>query len=136
MTTSNDLMFAILSMDAYDQGYGAGIGNMPAQIGNATRQFDSSVLDTPGNVDVAKSAGFYAVAYTYGGQTAIAYRGTDNKSLSDSATQGGSDVLNGYSLAAGNFLAPQAEMAAQFYLSVDSSVGITVTAHSIGFPLP
>jgi hypothetical protein len=69
-------MLAILSMDAYDQGYGAGIGGVGRTIGNAKFQFDSSVLDTPGNTDVAQSVGFYAAAYFYAGQTIVAYRGT------------------------------------------------------------
>ncbi|MGO8739984.1 hypothetical protein [Rhodoblastus sp.] len=58
MTNSNDLMLAILSMDAYDQGYGAGISNMPGQIGSANLL---NVALPAGSFD----AGFYAAAYSY-----------------------------------------------------------------------
>jgi hypothetical protein len=106
MTASSDLMLAILSMDAYDQGYGAGIGGVGTKIGNATFLEDSDTV-LPAGAD--QSAGFYAAAYTLTtGQTVIAYRGTTPASLGD-------DVLYGYPLAAGDFLAPQAEMAGEFY---------------------
>jgi hypothetical protein len=39
MTVSKDLMLALLSLDSYNRGYGAGIeglGGAGAQIGNAT----------------------------------------------------------------------------------------------------
>ena len=35
MSNSNDLMLAILAMNAYDEGYDPGIGNMGSQIGTA-----------------------------------------------------------------------------------------------------
>lgn len=85
MTISKDLFLAILSMDSYNQGYGRGIEHGKSQIGAATTVSDSVILDTPGNVDVAQAAGFYAVAYDVGadgpaglaGKTVISYRGTD-----------------------------------------------------------
>jgi hypothetical protein len=42
MTMSSDLMCAILWMDAYDQGYGAGIGGIGTTIGDATLITDST----------------------------------------------------------------------------------------------
>ena len=87
MPISPDLMLAILSMDSYNRGYGAGLadgihvdanGNdidgldeAGAQIGNAT------VLNIP-LPRGAVAAGFHAVAYSWNGQTVISYRGTDN----------------------------------------------------------
>jgi hypothetical protein len=88
MSISQELMLAILSMDAYNRGYGAGIsdGNhiidgvdhglgdaIDTQIGTATiTSFSSS---DPNSEAVA--AGFYAVAYEWNGETVISYRGTD-----------------------------------------------------------
>lgn len=76
MTTSKDLLLAILSMDAYNQGYAPGIEHGSARIGTATFSTDSSVLrknDEP----LDQPAGFYAVAYDVAGLgTVISYRGT------------------------------------------------------------
>lgn len=76
MAISNDLFLAILAMDAYNRGYGAGMGDpntgLPGtQIGNATIRFD---IDLPAG---AQPASFYAQSYTWNGQTVISYRGTD-----------------------------------------------------------
>ena len=87
MTISKDLFLAILSMDSYNQGYGKGIDHGKTQIGAATKVSDSVILDTPGNVDVAQAAGFYAIAYDVdgsgpsglAGKTVISYRGTDQR---------------------------------------------------------
>ena len=96
MTIKKDLFLAILSMDVYNRGYGAGISDekhvennidlglgdaVGIQIGNATINFRTD-SDPQG---AAAAAGFYAVAYTVGegvegltaGTTVISYRGTD-----------------------------------------------------------
>ena len=88
---NQDLFLAILAMDAYNRGYGAGIANLGAEgswLGEAKiiRQSDVDP-NTPG-VD----AGFYAVAYEWGDKTVISYRGTDSFELSNPAN----DVLNGW----------------------------------------
>jgi hypothetical protein len=91
MSISKDLFMSILSMDAYNRGYGAGIdpdgdgnglGVEGRSIGNAT------ILD----IDLpttSQNEGFYAVAYTLeeavgegtdqiaDGTTIISYRGTE-----------------------------------------------------------
>jgi len=67
MSDTTDLMYAILSMDAYDQGLGAGIANMPHEIGSAN-------LLTVALPDGAFEAGLYAGAYSYDGQVVVAYR--------------------------------------------------------------
>jgi hypothetical protein len=95
MTISKDLYLAILSMDAYNRGYGAGISdggeNDPDGLGLGGPIGSASIktLDELG-VSVAdyaawQTAGFYAVAYTMGsggdvpdelrGRTVISYRG-------------------------------------------------------------
>ncbi len=87
----HDLLLAILAMDSYNRGYGAGLadgegeltvdgfdadglGGIGSKIGDATflKQSDSK-LDSP---EVA--AGFYAAAYQLpDGEVVISYRGTE-----------------------------------------------------------
>lgn len=86
MTISKDLFLAILSMDSYNRGYGAGIELSDAvdtKIGSANiSKRIQDVSDTFGTE--AQAAGFYAVAYDVGadgpaglaGKTVISYRGT------------------------------------------------------------
>ncbi len=62
MSVSPELMYAILSMDAYNRGYGEGIeelGGLGSHIGNATIITDSET--TPQTNGEAQAAGFYAV---------------------------------------------------------------------------
>lgn len=76
MTVSPTLMHAILAMDSYNRGYNEGIvglGGIGSQIGNATVLQQSNV--NAGSEEF--TAGFYAVAYNFGGQTVISYRGTE-----------------------------------------------------------
>lgn len=83
-------------MDAYNQGYGAGITGVGSQIGEATLFVDSSD-PTIFAEDAAFAIGFYAAAYKLDdGSTVISYRGTDNKGLTTDPVSGGSDPLNGY----------------------------------------
>ncbi len=77
MSISPELLYAILSMDAYNRGYEpgiAGLGGEGSLIGNATVKKDATQLLNPGE---AQAAGFYAVAYDWYGDTIISYRGTD-----------------------------------------------------------
>lgn len=94
MTISKDLFLAILSMDAYNRGYGAGItdnGNDdPDGLGVSTDTQDyfignAKIIDSKGDAE-AQAAGFYAIAYEIEdgagitglstGDTVISYRGT------------------------------------------------------------
>lgn len=79
MSTSPELMYAILAMDAYNRGYNpgiAGLGGMGSQIGTATVGEDAETLLPQGS---AIAAGFYAVAYEWNGETIISYGGTDSR---------------------------------------------------------
>ncbi|WP_156892485.1 hypothetical protein [Salaquimonas pukyongi] len=137
MSISPDLMYAILSMDVYNRGYGEGIeglGGLGASIGTATitQQSDTGVNDP----EVA--AGFYAVAYEWNGETVISYRGTDNDTFSSDPESGGSDVLNGW-ISGGGYPTGQSELAFEFYeaaTGADAFDGIaqdvTLTGHSLG----
>ena len=132
----NDIIWkALLAMDAYNRGYGEGI-TLPAeegvtQIGNAII-FDQSDVDE--NTD-GVNIGFYALAYTYNGQTIISYRGTDNPpSLQDPLPD---DVYHGWSFGLGNIDSEQAQMAIEFYKAVAGednlqTANISLTGHSMG----
>lgn len=82
MSMSAELMYAILTMDAYNRGYNPGISGLSevsdgsVQIGTATISFN---LDNASLTSQAIAAGFYAVAYQWEGETIISYRGTDSK---------------------------------------------------------
>ena len=64
--TEKDLMYAILSMDAYNRGNNAAVEYSGQQIGNAIAANDQEYLP-----DGSQSAGFYAVAYQWNGETII-----------------------------------------------------------------
>ena len=82
------------------------------------------------------AADFYAIAYDWGGETVISYRGTDDWGLPASAAQllmAGSpqeiinaieafspegDPVHGMPLAVGDYLASQAVMAREFFQAV------------------
>ena len=75
MSTSPELMYAILAMDAYNRSYNAGIeglGGLLSQIGTATLVTDSETR--PETQQDAQTAGFYAVAYQWNGNTIMASR--------------------------------------------------------------
>ena len=77
---NRDLFLAVLAMDSYNQGYGVGETVDNATLGTATR------IETTQANTTEFSIGFSATSYTWGGETIIAYRGTDSKfgsSISD-----------------------------------------------------
>jgi hypothetical protein len=69
MPISQDLFFAILSMDAYNRNYNEAMLVNGTQLGNAT------LLSVP-NPTGFVNASFFAQASTWNGQTVISYRGT------------------------------------------------------------
>ncbi len=95
MTISKDLFLAILSMDSYNRGYGAGLAdggdNDPDGLGE-TGQIGSATLVTRTDLDISseeyqawQDASFYAIAYDVDASgvdgfdaktTVISYRGT------------------------------------------------------------
>ena len=134
---SDELMLSILSMDAYNRGYDPGISGLSdesgSSIGNATITARSS--SQAGSAEV--NAGFYAISYTWNGQTVISYRGTDDV-LGLGAGVG--DVWNGWITGTGTLVnSEQAALAVQFYDSVTGgdvaggvSGGAVLTGHSLG----
>ena len=122
---TNDLFLAILAMDSYNRGYDPGMEVTRAQIGNATLGLRStdSAAGTPGG----QAAGFYAISYTWNGQTVISYRGTDDVlGLGD----GASDLWRGWITGAGHLVpGGQAQLAVDFYNNV---TGANVIAGASG----
>ena len=139
MTISKDLFLAILSMDAYNQGYNKGLDHGKTQIGSATKKTDSTLVFTDPNADPDdtppdEAVSFYAVAYDVPGArvdglsdtTVISYRGTD---------QPGSEFpLTDFPLSTfGQWRDPQIAFAQQFYKSVkDTTNSLHLTGHSLG----
>jgi Ca2+-binding RTX toxin-like protein len=137
---NSELFKAILAMDSYNRGYGAGIdttngnglGGIGSTIGNATIITDSSKLSADGAPRLDIPAGFYAVAYTLAsGEKVISYRGTNADSILNFAI----DAFYGYGIGAGANSATQGNLAIEFYKAVRDvapSATITLTGHSLG----
>jgi hypothetical protein len=140
MTTSTNLLMAILSMDSYCRDYNRQLNVTGTTIGNATLDVTTDINDLPPN---AQAVGFYASAYTLSdGTTVISYRGTDD--ILGGGQGGGNDLLNGWALGAGFSSASQGGLAEQFYMSVIGDSGqsifskqaqnqdVILTGHSLG----
>ncbi|MBI2719980.1 MAG: hypothetical protein HY245_13690 [Rhizobiales bacterium] len=121
MTVSKELFLAILSMDSYNHGYGAGLNIDATQIGAASLQGPSDGMPEDANLKADwQTAGFYAAAYTLNdtvgtgdnqiasGTTIISYRGTDNPGITSTidSISGASDIFNGWIAGAGGAAIP------------------------------
>ena len=134
---------AVLSMDAYNRGYNAGIvfGNNPGannySLDTAGTQIGVATIFRNKGDTSAQDIGFYALAYDIGGAgKIISYRGTDDfDSAADLLTS--KDVANGWWLGGGDYNVLQAWMAVEFYNEVAGSAhpilaSISTTGHSLG----
>lgn len=131
----NDELFkAILAMDAYSRGYDKAIRitGSGTQLGTAQFVGQSSIAANSPEID----AGFYAIAYSYNGQTIISYRGTSTSSGGATLT----DVVHGWPMG-GGFIDSQAGLALRFYHDVADAqypgvdwrfANIALTGHSLG----
>ncbi|GJL65542.1 MAG: hypothetical protein NPIRA05_05130 [Nitrospirales bacterium] len=123
-TPSDELMYAILAMDAYNRGYNPGLVYEGNSIGTATVTQQSET--SPNSPEV--NAGFYAVSYEWNGETIISYRGTDSLLFEL--------PLVDYPIAFNDdFDEAQVHLASQFFHAVSDSIGstaITTTGHSLG----
>jgi len=122
MSTSQKLLTAILSMDAYNRGYNAGIVFESSSIGSANVILQENVGIGASQYQEWQSKGFYAVAYQTDYGTVISYRGTDNpaswSNLNPWSNASGSDVWNGYGTGAGAPLTNASRLAVEFYQAV------------------
>ena len=118
---TNELLYAILSMDAYNRGGGASLilpGSASDGVGAARL---AGATDIPGD-------SFFAQTYTVGGNIVISYRGTDALFP---------DLLTGWFTGVGSYNTIQAQDAALVYQrangnSVAPNPYITLTGHSLG----
>jgi Protein of unknown function (DUF2974) len=122
----HELMLAILAMDSYNQGYGAGLVHGATNIGG-------SIKFTPENADESnwQTTGFYAASYNLtDGTTVISYRGTDASP----------DYTKGWVIAVGDIAdGTQAPQALEFYNAVTNKTyadgaqsKVVLTGHSLG----
>jgi hypothetical protein len=99
MTIDPTLFNAILSMDAYNRGYNEGIALDTVEgvtyLGDALIVSQSDIDENSSGVNI----GFYALAYSYNGETIISFRGTDTFVL---------DPIHGWPLGDGNTTASRA----------------------------
>ncbi len=102
---NRDLLLAILAMDAYNRGYGAGIKLDSGTLGKANLIDPISLGIDDEKYKVWQDAGFYAIAYEYNGETIISYRGTNFKVNWSPSTFLDSpiikDAVNGWSVGGG-----------------------------------
>ena len=136
MTVSKDLLFALLSLDAYNRGFGAGLedretGLTNEGIGSATIQRREDLGVDKQIYDQWKDVGFHAEAYDTPYGTVIAYRGTDFSPGDDISADAG----HGWPVGGGNFFSLQALHAVNFLDAVqpdDAPGSVALTGHSLG----
>lgn len=133
---NRDLFLSILAMDSYNREYGAGVDIAGSSIGSAGIRSRLSLGIDNATYLSWQAAGFYALAYSWNGETVISYRGTNATNLSALIT----DVFYGWPTGAGVF-ATQAGLSVDFYRAVANAVApnadlratnITTTGHSLG----
>lgn len=132
-----ELFAAILAMDSYNRGYGAGLVldqdvplTAPQKLGSAT-----IIPTSPENQDGWRGAGFFASQYLLAnGQKVISFRGTNTDSF-----LGGTwpDIINGWAAGGGEVVAQQEVLAETFFNTVRGqddprSSNILLTGHSLG----
>ncbi len=131
---NRSLLNAVLSLDAYNRGYEPAIKNLSSAPG--TLIGNVSIISEDRS-EAAQNAGFYAIAYQFGSEKIISYRGTDRNISLPWSGDPGSDFLNGYGLALGSPYGLQAGLAVEFYKAVAEgadpfAANISTTGHSLG----
>ena len=142
MPISQELMLAILAMDAYNRGYNAGLGDSIVGLG-LSGQIGNAIIGNPSSSEMGspeRNASFFAISYSFGtgndvplaqrGKTVISYRGTDT------SFAGGPDVP-AFAMGAGAYNTTQGGLAIDFYKTVNggnatTNTNITVVGHSLG----
>ncbi len=122
MSTSPELLYAILAMDSYNRGYDPGIVLTGTAVGNA------AIRDITVPLEDWKAADFYAAAYDTEYGKVIAYRGTDNPLFELAFVDYPIAFNDDYDEA-------QVHLANRFYNAVTAASGgttLTLTGHSLG----
>ena len=114
---NRDVFLSLLALDSYNRGYGFNVELRPSgQIGTAEIGDDAETILDPG---VAEAAGFYAIAYSWQGQTIISYRGTNFEFASAAEFINSplyNDVFGGWTLGGGFSSTSQGSLATPFYM--------------------
>lgn len=143
VTVGDNLMRAILAMDSYNRGYAQGLRITPQDISDVGQFIGTARIVAQDISPTARSAGFYASAYSWNGETIISYRGTDYDSdAGDSdflSTITSTDIWSGWTIGLGYAGAHQAQLALQFYQQVAGVTNfyfnqpdVTLLGHSLG----
>jgi hypothetical protein len=113
---NREVFLSILAMDSYNRGYGVGVDNLPEtdNLGQATLLAATSAQKAGWEV-----AGFYAIAYSYNGETIISYRGTDTTGAAALIN----DIVYGWTFGGGFSGADQVALGIKFYQAVAASSG-------------
>ena len=147
MTISSDLFLSILSMDAYNRDYDAGIDISGSRLGGAQILSRDSLGISESDYQAWQTVGFYALAYELQADEQIeglsqsdiliSYRGTDNVDFT-TLGEGASDFWQGWITGAG-VPGSQSWLALDFFESVTGSdalsgesSGAILTGHSLG----
>ena len=119
--TEKDLFLAILSMDSYNRGAGAGINDGGASdtdgLGEAGKQIGTATLLNVPLPQGSEAAGLYAVAYDTQYGKVISYRGTDFAPAGDRTA----DATRGWPLGGGDYFTPQTALSIDFLDAVHAS---------------
>jgi hypothetical protein len=128
---TNDLLLALLSMDAYHQGFAKSIPDVGEKIGGASVIDRDSLSLSPELLTALQAPGFNATTYSMSGTgtnldgaIVISYRGSEDTD----------DYVNDAQLSVGA-LAGQTLLAAKYYFAVKSkypTAKIVLTGHSLG----
>ena len=142
MTTSRDLILAIIAMDSYNHGYDPGIKVDASKIGSAEIISLANLGISDSDYQNWIAAGFYAIAYDRDGETVISIRGTDRLPGAGGGFEGAYDFWSygigiGQPFALTGGLTDQARLTIEFYRAVAGvdtdpfAADITLTGHSL-----
>ena len=142
MSISKDLFLAILAMDSYNRGYGAGITGL-SEVSDGTTKIGTATvsknIQDAGISAEAQAAGFYAISYDTEYGKVISYRGTDKAGsvLPSGGIPGNADELffTDFLLTRfDDFDETSVHLASRFYNAVKASTTgpINTTGHSLG----
>ena len=81
---NREVFLSLLALDSYNRGYGQSVllnaGDSTSGQGEADRLIGTARISRQSDVEVGTpgvSAGFYAIAYEWNGETIISFRGTN-----------------------------------------------------------
>ncbi len=129
---NSDQILALLAMDAYNQGFGAGVDGVGTKIGGASVVPNDELPLSAELQNALNASGFNATTYSVAGTNTdldgtivISYRGSDDLN----------DAANDAQFTSGVGVPSQAALAAKYYQAIKSKYPdktIVLTGHSLG----